>query len=156
MPTPTVYWSWQPDTKRMLFGPHCLDWIHTILPVQFTCLTIFFAQPVSLVYLLIWSLCLILHTFLYLISVFFLQHMPHTIAACFCCSTKIISSIPSLSQHFTWDFMFYLNITHLSLHSHLCSLKCTSFSFLRRQVSLPCSILLHTQLHRLLSITHSN
>jgi len=53
--------------------------IHTILPVQFTCLTIFFAQPVSkssLVCLLIWSLCLILHTFLYLISVFFLQHMP--------------------------------------------------------------------------------
>jgi len=42
----------------------------------------------------------------------------------FCCSTKIISSIPSLSQLFTWDFIFYLNITHPSDHSHLCSLKC--------------------------------
>jgi len=44
----------------------------------------------------------------------------------FCCSTKIISSIPSLSlsQLITWDFIFYLTIIHPSNHSHLCSLKC--------------------------------
>ena len=41
----------------------------------------------------------------------------------FCCSTKMISSIPSLShsQLFTWDFIFYLNITIPSDHSYLCS-----------------------------------
>jgi len=38
-----------------------------------------FAQPLStsfLVYLLVWSLHLVFHTFLHPISVFFSQHMP--------------------------------------------------------------------------------
>jgi len=55
--------------------------IHSILPVQITCLAIFFAQPLSmssLVYPTFWSgaLHLIFHTFLHQISVFFSQHMP--------------------------------------------------------------------------------
>jgi len=36
--------------------------------------------------------------------------------------------------------------THPSNHSHLCPLKCPSFSFLMGQVTLPCNILLCTQL----------
>jgi len=42
----------------------------------------------------------------------------------FCCSISIISSISSLSLELTWNSVFYLNITHPSDHSHLCSLKC--------------------------------
>ena len=42
----------------------------------------------------------------------------------FCCSINIISSIPSLSQLLPWNSICYLNITHPSDHSHLCSLKC--------------------------------
>ena len=41
----------------------------------------------------------------------------------FCCSIKIISCIPSLSLNSLLT-VFYLNITHPSDHSHLCSLKC--------------------------------
>ena len=42
----------------------------------------------------------------------------------FCCSINIISSIPSLSLNSLLGTVFYLNITHPSDHSHLCSLKC--------------------------------
>ena len=43
----------------------------------------------------------------------------------FCCSINIISSIPTFfSELLTWNSIFYLNITHPSDHSHLCSLKC--------------------------------
>ena len=60
----------------------------------------------------------------------------------FCCSINMISSIPSLSlsQLFTWDFIFHLNITHPTI---LISARwsATSFSFLTGQVSLPCNIL---------------
>ena len=101
-----------------------------------------FAQPLSkssLVYLLVWSppphtpyislpnQCLL-----------FATH-AQTIASCFCCSTKIISSIPNLSQLFTPDFSFYLNITHPSDHFHLCSLKCHLVFFPDRP-SLICAI----------------
>jgi len=61
---------------------------------------------------------------------FFTQSMSSFLNTCpyhcslFCCSTNIISYIPSLSQLFTWHFIFYLNITHPSDQSHLCSLKC--------------------------------
>jgi len=40
----------------------------------------------------------------------------------FCCSTKIISSNPSLSLNYTWSSIFYHNVTHPSDHSHLCPL----------------------------------
>ena len=42
--------------------------------------------------------------------------------------------------------MFYLNVIHPSDHSHLCLLKCPSFSFLTGHVSVPCNIILYTQL----------
>jgi len=67
----------------------------------------------------------------------------------FCCSINIISSIPSFSLNSLLETIFYLNIT--TLHIHLTILisarwSATSFSFLTGQVSLPCSILLCTQL----------
>ena len=65
----------------------------------------------------------------------------------FCCSIKIISSILSLSLN---SLLGTLSFT-LTLHIHLTILisahsSATSFSFLTGQVSLPCSILLRTQL----------
>jgi len=68
---------------------------------------------------------------------FFTQSVSSFCSTCpyncnlFCCSINIISSIPSLSTPYlelcllpTWNSVFYLNITHPSDHSHLCSLKC--------------------------------
>jgi len=51
--------------------------IHSIFPVQITCLAIFFAQRLSMssfVYLLVWSPPPHIHTFLHTIIVFFSQH----------------------------------------------------------------------------------
>ena len=52
----------------------------------------------------------------------------------FCCSINIISSIPSLSLNSllgtpSFVCVFYLNITHPSDHSHLCSLMCHPIFF---------------------------
>jgi len=69
----------------------------------------------------------------------------HAISTCFAVVQRLYHLF-LVSQLITWDFIFYLNITHPSDHSHLCSLKCHLFSILIGQVSLPCSILLHTQL----------
>ena len=71
----------------------------------------------------------------------------------FCCSISIISSIPSLSLN---SLLGTLSFT-LTLHIHLTILisarwSTTSFSFLTGQVSLPCSILLRTQLLYSLSL----
>jgi len=65
----------------------------------------------------------------------------------FCCSINIKSSIPSLSLN---SLLGTLSFT-LPLHIHLtilisARLSASSFSFLTGQVSLPCSIRLHTQL----------
>jgi len=64
----------------------------------------------------------------------------------FCCSTEIISSNPHL-------WILYLELLSFSLTPHIhrtilisALWSATSFSFLRGQVSLPCSMLLHTQL----------
>jgi len=84
---------------------------------------------------------------------FFTQSVSSFCNACpchhnlFCCGIKIISSIPSLSLN---SLLGTLSFT-LTLHIHLTILisahwSATSFSFLTGQVSLPCSILLHTQL----------
>jgi len=71
--------------------------IHNILPDQFTCLTVFFhnlSPKSSLVYHLVRNQ-LILHTILQTIIVFFAQPIyQHSL---FCCSTEIMSSIPSFS-----------------------------------------------------------
>jgi len=47
----------------------------------------------------------------------------------FCSSINIISSIPSLSLSSLLATLFYLNITHPSDYSHLCSLKCQLIFF---------------------------
>ena len=73
--------------------------IHGILPVQFTCLTVFWH---NLCPCFLWStswpgtLHFALHTFLYPITVFFLQHMPIPPQR-ICCSTEMMSSNPTLS-----------------------------------------------------------
>jgi len=115
--------------------------IHSFVPVQFTCLMIFLHNlSPSPLWSTSWSgaLHLIRHTFLHPSNVFFSQHMPHH-RILFCCSTKIISPIPNLSQLFTWDFIFYLNMTHPSDHFHICSLKCHLVFFPDRP-SLICAI----------------
>jgi len=100
--------------------------IHSILLVQFMCLTVLF-HNLSLGPL--WSTCLsrtlyfILHTFLHRSLSTFCNTCPYC-RNLFCCSTEIVSSIPYLSQLITWKSVFYLNATHPSDHSHLCSLKC--------------------------------
>ena len=138
--------SWSPFNLCQLLPSTT---IHSILPVQITCLAIFFAQPLSmssLVYLLAWSppphipyisspnQCLL-----------FATH-AHIIATSF----AVVSILYHLFLAFLLtpylELYIYLNITHPSDHSHLCSLKTTSFSFLTGQVSLLCSILLRTQL----------
>jgi len=65
----------------------------------------------------------------------------------FCCSINIISSIPSISLNSLVGTLSFI----LTLHIYLTILisacwSATSFSFLTGQVSLPCSILLYTQL----------
>jgi len=108
-----------------------------------------FAQPLStssLVYLLVWSTpphipyisspnqCLL-----------FATH-AHTIATCF--------GVVWILYHLFLVFLLtpylelsilYLNITHLTILISVCW-SATSFSFLTGQVSLPCCILLRTQL----------
>jgi len=84
--------------------------IHGILSVQFTCLTVFFAQSLSkfsLVYLLAWHPPL--HT-PYISSpshcLLFAPH-AHTIASCFAVVLRLCHLIlVSLSQPFTWNFYF--------------------------------------------------
>jgi len=84
---------------------------------------------------------------------FFTQSVSSFCSTCpyhrklFCCSINIISSIPSLSLN---SLLGTLSFT-LTIHIHLTILisarwSATSFSFLTDQVSLPCIILLHTQL----------
>ena len=54
----------------------------------------------------------------------FCNTCPYHCSLC-CCSISIISSIPSLSLNsLLVTLIFYLNITHPSDHSRLCSLKC--------------------------------
>jgi len=117
-----------------------------------------FAQPLSmsfLFYLLVWS------SPPHIPYIFFTQSQSvssirstcpyhHSL---FCCSINIISSIPSLSLN---SLLGTLSFT-LTLHIHLTILRtahwsATSFSVLTGQVSLPCSILLCTQLLYSLSL----
>jgi len=109
--------------------------IHGILSVQFTCLTVFFhnLSKFYLVYLL--ALHPPLHT-----------PCPYHCNLYFCCS-KIMSSNPSLSLNpllGTLSCSLTPNI-YLTILISACW-SATSFSFLMGQISLPCNILLHTQL----------
>jgi len=130
-----------------LFHPSIM--IHGILPVHFTCLTVFFQNiSPSFLWPIFWpdTLHFILHTFLLPIIVFFSQHMPYH-RNLFCCSTEIISSNPShslipLLGTLSCSFTPHIHLTIL-ISAHW---SATSFSFLTGQVSLPCNILLRTQL----------
>jgi len=77
--------------------------IHSILPVQITCFTIFLhnLSPHPLLSAS-WSgaLYLVFHTFLHPISVFFSQHMPIPSQPVLLYSIKIILFIPNLSLSF--------------------------------------------------------
>ena len=72
-----------------------------------------------------WSgaLHLILHTFLHPISVFFFTAHAHTIATCFA-AVSILYHLFLVFLSTPYLELCYLNITHPSDHSHLCSLKC--------------------------------
>jgi len=89
---------------------------HAILPVQFTCLTVFLH---NLCPSLFWStscsgtLHFILHTFLlHPVIVFFLQHVD-TIATCFAVVPRLLSSNPSLSTHYLG--LYLLRSCHTSI-----------------------------------------
>jgi len=65
----------------------------------------------------------------------------------FCCSTEIMSSNPSLSLNSLLGTLSCSFTQHIHLTILISALwSATSFSFLMGQVSLPCNILLHTQL----------
>ena len=101
--------------------------IYSILRVQITRLAIFLH---NLFLCPLWStsrsgaLHLIFHTFLHPINVFFFAAHAHTIATYF----AVVSILYHLFLVFLstpyLELCLYLNITHPSDHSHLCSLKC--------------------------------
>ena len=143
--TPTHPPSWSSSDLYQLLQSTT---IHSILPVQITCLAIFLhnLSTSSLVYLLVWSppphipyisspnQCLL-----------FATH-AHTIATCF----AVASRLYNLFLVFLNSLLGTLSFT-LTLHIHLTILisarwSATSFSLLTGQVSLPCSIPLRTQL----------
>jgi len=114
--------SW---SSTILYQLHPSAVIHSILPIQFTWLTVFLhnCSPSPLWYTSCsGTLYFILHTCLHPISAFF-HNTSHTVTICFAVVPRL-SSIPSLSQLFTWTPIFYLNVTHPSDHSHLCPLRC--------------------------------
>ena len=130
--------------------------IHGILPVQFMCLTNLFAQSLykcSLVYLMIW------HPPLHAPYIFspnhcllFITH-AHSIATCFAVVQKlyhlILLSLSSVLGTLSFSLMPHIRLTILiSARRSATSISFlqASFSFLMDQVSLPCNVLLCTQL----------
>jgi len=123
--------------------------IHGILPVQFTCLTVFFCNlqvffglPLGLAP----STSYTIHFITQSLSSFHSTCLYH--CNLFCYSTEIMSSNPSLSLN---PLLLGTQSCRLMLHIHLTILisarwSVTSFSFLMGQVSLPCNILLRIQL----------
>jgi len=101
--------------------------IHSILPVQFTCLTVFLhnLSPGPL-----WSTSLsgtlhfILHTFLQLIIVFFHNTCPYCFSL-FCCSERL-SSIPSLSSLHGLSFTILISARW---SAHFLSLQAMSYFY---------------------------
>ena len=91
--------------------------IHSILLVQFTCLTVLFhnLSPSPL-----WSSCwswtlyFILHAFLHPVIIFFHNKHPYD-CSLFCCNTNAMSSIPNLSLS---SLLGYLSFS-LTPHIHL-------------------------------------
>ena len=67
-------------------------------------------------------------------------------STCFAVVQRLCHLILSLSQPFTLNSVLHLNATHPSNHSDLCPLKCHLIFLSYGQVSLPCNLLLCTQL----------
>ena len=99
-----------------------------------------------------------LHTFLHSIIVFFSQHMSNP-SQPVCYSTYIMSYNPSLSLSLSLSLvtlyleLFYLNVTYLSNHSHLCPLKCHLIFFSYRP---DLGSMQHTTSHNTISSLASN
>ena len=135
--------SWSSDILYQLLPS---TKIHSILLVQFVCLTVLFhnlsAGPLwSSSWS--WTLYFILHTILHPMFYCLYNH------SLFCCSTNVMSSTPNLSLT---SLLGNLSFT-LMQHIHLTILISASwsaiwFSFITGQVLLPCrcSILFRTQL----------
>jgi len=110
------YLSWSSVVPYLL---HPSNTIHGILPVQFTCLRVFFSNlsKFSLVYLLAWHPPLHPSSFTQSLSSF------HSTCPChcnlFCCSAEIMSSNLSLST-------LYVELLSCSFmpHIHLTTLIC--------------------------------
>ena len=119
--------------------------IHSILFVQFTCLTVVFFSRSSLLWSSSWSgaLYFILHAFLHSVIIIFSPHMPIPSQPVL----LFMSSIPNLSLssllgNLSLSLMPHIHLTIL-ISAHW---SATTFSFLTGQVSIPCNILLRTQL----------
>jgi len=115
---------------------HPCNMIHGILPVQFTCLTVFIH---NLSPSFLWSI----HFFTQSLSFFCITCPYH--CNLFCC-TEIMSSNPSLSLNpllgiLSCSFTPHIHLTIL-ISAHR---SATSFSFLTGQVPLQCNILLRAQ-----------
>ena len=95
-----------------------------------------------------WSgtLYFILHTFLHPVIIFS-QHTPHH-RSMFCCSTNVMSSIPTLSPSSLLGNVFFTLMPHINLTTFISAhWSATSFYFLTGQLSLPCNILLQPSSH---------
>jgi len=116
--------------------------VHNMLRLQFTCLTLFlYNLSPSHLWFTSWfgPLHFILHTFLHPLLSF-----SHNTYNLFCCSTKIMSSNPSLSLSSLLGTLSFVLTSHIR-HSIFAHQSATSFFFVTNQVSLPCHILVHTQ-----------
>jgi len=69
-----------------------------------------------------------IHFFTQSVGLLFAAH-AHTIAACFAVVSVLCHLFLVFLLLLTWNSVFYLNITHPSDHSHLCSLKCLIIFF---------------------------
>ena len=106
--------------------------IHSILPVQFTCLTVFcttslqvvFGKPLGLAPSTSYSM----HFFTQLLSS--LHNTCPSQCSLFCCSTEIMSSNPILSFSTVLGTQSFALTSHI--HSHLCPLKCHLIFFSHR------------------------
>jgi len=115
-PLTCTYWS-----SIILYQLPPTTTIHGILPVQLTCLTVFFTTSDQVLFGLPLGLepstSYSVH-FIHPVIVFFSQHMP--------IPSQLVLSLCHLfivSQLFTWNSIFYLNVPHPCHHSHLCPLK---------------------------------
>ena len=109
----------------------------------------------SLVYLLTWHLAL--HTPYISSHNHYILLATHAHCNLFCCSTEIMSSNPSLSLNSWLRTQSFTLMPHIHLTILISALwSATSFSFLTGQVSLPCNILLRTQLLYNLPLTFND